>query len=84
MIVAFEIRVENRLHLVDGLEPGEASFDAEVLVEQGAVQSLDDAVRLRAPLRRNVWAPVTCVIGHIRACELCHLRRVGHDGEEFR
>ena len=49
VIVADEIVVENGLHLLDGLEPGAASFDAEVLVEQGAVQAFDDAVRLRSP-----------------------------------
>ena len=48
LIVAVEIGVENRLHLLDRLEPGAASFDPEVLVQQGAVQSLDDAVGLRA------------------------------------
>lgn len=30
--------VENGLHLLDGLEPGPAPLDAEVLVEQGAVE----------------------------------------------
>ena len=48
LIVAVEIGVENRLHLLDRLEPGAASFDSEMLVQQGAVQSLDDAVGLRA------------------------------------
>lgn len=47
MMVAVEIGVENRLHLLDGLEPGAPAFDPEVLVEQGTVQALDDAVRLR-------------------------------------
>lgn len=44
LIVACEEVVENGLHLLDGFEPGPASFDAEVLVEQGAVEALDDAV----------------------------------------
>ena len=46
-VVGDEVGVEHGLHLLDGLEPGAATFDAEVLVEQGAVQALDDAVGLR-------------------------------------
>jgi len=46
-IVVDEIGVENGLHLGDGFEPGAAALDAEVLVEQRAVQTLDDAVGLR-------------------------------------
>ena len=42
-----EVGVENSLHLGDGLEPGLAPLDAEVLVEQRPVEALDDAVRLR-------------------------------------
>jgi hypothetical protein len=42
-----EIGVERRLHLLDGLEPDLAALDAEVLVQQGPVQSLDDPVGLR-------------------------------------
>jgi hypothetical protein len=38
--------VENGLHLVDGFEPGAPSFDPEVLVEERAVQPLDDAIGL--------------------------------------
>src|SRR5262249_3630177 len=48
LIVAQKMGVENRLHLLDGFEPGAASLDPEVLVEQRAVQPLDDTVRLRA------------------------------------
>lgn len=48
LIVADEVIVENGLHLLDGLEPGAAAFDAEVLVKQRAMQAFDDAVRLRA------------------------------------
>jgi hypothetical protein len=44
VIVAIQVGIENGLHLFDGLEPGTAAFDAEVLVEQRAVQALDDAV----------------------------------------
>jgi hypothetical protein len=44
LIVAGEIVIENGLHLLDGLEPGAASFDAEVLVEERPMQPLDDAV----------------------------------------
>lgn len=47
LIVADQVVVENGLHLVDGFEPGAATLDPEVLVEQGAVQPLDDAVGLR-------------------------------------
>jgi hypothetical protein len=36
------------MHLLGGLELCAASFDAEVLVEEGAMEVLDDAVRLRA------------------------------------
>lgn len=45
LIVADQVAVENGL--LDGLEPSSAAFDAEVLVEQGAVEALDDAVGLR-------------------------------------
>jgi hypothetical protein len=48
LIVSFHVGVENRLHLVDGLEPGAPAFDAEVLVEQRSVQPFDNSVRLRA------------------------------------
>ena len=46
-IVADEIGVENGLHLINGLEPGGPAFDAEVFVEKGAMQALDDVVGLR-------------------------------------
>jgi len=46
VVVGDEVGVEGGLHLLDGLEPGAAALDAEVLVEQGAVQPLDDAVGL--------------------------------------
>lgn len=46
-IIAGEVVVENRLHLADGLEPGVRAFDPEVLVEQGAVEALGDAIGLR-------------------------------------
>ena len=42
-----KILVENRLHLLDGLEPGLAAFDTETLVEQSTMQTLDNAVGLR-------------------------------------
>lgn len=47
LIVTDEEVVENGLHFLDGFEPGAATLDAEVLVEQGAVEALDDAVGLR-------------------------------------
>jgi hypothetical protein len=42
----YEVGIEVLLHLFDGLLPGLAAGDAEVLVEQGAVQALDKAVGL--------------------------------------
>jgi hypothetical protein len=48
VIIPFEVGVENTLHLVDRVEPGTPALDAEVLVEQRAVQALDDAIGLRA------------------------------------
>jgi hypothetical protein len=47
VIVALEVGIKHHLHLRDGLEPGAPALDAEVLVEQGAMQALDDAVALR-------------------------------------
>ena len=47
-IIGDKISVENDLHLVDGFEPCLATFDTEVLVEEGAMEALDDAVGLRA------------------------------------
>ena len=47
LVVGLEVGVEGELHLLDGLEPGPAAFDAEVLVEQRAVEALNDAVGLR-------------------------------------
>ncbi len=44
VVVDDEVGIERHLHLLDGLEPGFAALDAEVLVEQRAVQALDDAV----------------------------------------
>lgn len=40
--------VENDLHLLGGFEPCAPPLDAEVFVEQRAVEALDDAVGLRA------------------------------------
>ena len=48
-IIEHQIGVERDLHFLDGLEPGLAAFNPEVLVEQRAVQALDDAVGLRTP-----------------------------------
>ena len=47
LVVRLQVCVERRLHLLDRLEPCAAAFDAEVLVELGTVQALDDAVGLR-------------------------------------
>ena len=38
-IVVDEVLVEDALHLLDGLEPGAAALDAEMFVEEGAVQA---------------------------------------------
>jgi len=46
-IVVDEVLVEDALHLLDGLEPGAAALDAEMFVEEGAVQAFNDAVGLR-------------------------------------
>ena len=45
-IVANQVGIEHGLHLLDRLEPGLAPLHAEVLVQQCAVQPLDDAVGL--------------------------------------
>jgi hypothetical protein len=47
LIIPVEIAVENRLHLLDGFEPGATALDTEVLVEKRAVQPLDNTVGLR-------------------------------------
>ena len=47
MIIDGHVVVEHALRLFDGFEPSAPALDAEVLVEQGAVQALDDAVGLR-------------------------------------
>ena len=43
-IVVDEVLVEGALHFLDGLEPGAAALDAEMLVKQGAVPAFDNAV----------------------------------------
>lgn len=48
LIVSDEEFVEHGLHLLDGLEPGPASLNAEVLVEQRAVEALDDGRTVEA------------------------------------
>lgn len=47
--VGDEIAIERDLHFLDGLEPSASALDAEVLVEQGAVEAPTDGVRLRPP-----------------------------------
>ena len=45
LVVGDEAGVEGGgLHLLDGLEPGALTLDAEVLVEQRAVEALDNVV----------------------------------------
>jgi hypothetical protein len=41
LVLLAVIIVENGLHLVDGLEPGAAYLDAELLVKQRAVEALN-------------------------------------------
>jgi hypothetical protein len=43
-IVLDEVLVEDGLHFVESLKAGAATFDAQMLVEQGAVPALDDAI----------------------------------------
>jgi hypothetical protein len=45
-IVCNHVFVEHGLHLVDGLKPCAAALDTEMLVQQRAMQALDDAVGL--------------------------------------
>ena len=45
-IVLDEVVIEDGLHLVEGLEPGAAALDAEMLVEKRAVPALDNAAGL--------------------------------------
>ena len=47
-VVGDEPIVEDGLHFLDRLEPCPSAFDAEVFVEHGAVEALDDAIGLRA------------------------------------
>lgn len=47
MVVVVQVGIEILLHLLDRLVPGFASFDSEVLVQQGSVQTLNKAVVLR-------------------------------------
>jgi len=48
MVVSAEELVEIVLHLDDVLVEGGAALDAEMLVEQGAVEAFEAAVALRA------------------------------------
>jgi hypothetical protein len=45
-VVELEVLVEVGLHLVEGLVPGGAALHAEVLIEEGPVEALDEAVGL--------------------------------------
>jgi hypothetical protein len=38
--------IENRLHFLDRFEPGLEAFHPEVVIEERAVEALDDAVGL--------------------------------------
>ena len=46
-IVLDEVLIEDGLHLLEGLKPGAAAFDAKMLVEKRAMPTLDNAVGLR-------------------------------------
>jgi hypothetical protein len=43
-IVLDEVLIEDGPHLIEGLEPGAAALDAEMLVQERAVPALDNAV----------------------------------------
>jgi len=67
------VEVENRPHLLDGLAPAAPALDANVLVEQRAVQPLDDAIRLR-PLSlstASMAAPWASKVGSTSASSSC-------------
>ena len=49
LIVTDKEVVENGLHLVDRLEPSAPTFDAEVLVEPGAMEALHDRMPFDLP-----------------------------------
>ena len=44
-VLAPEVFIQHRLHLLDGFKPGAPSLDPEILVEQGAVEAFTDAGR---------------------------------------
>jgi hypothetical protein len=46
VMVALYVCIENRLHLVDGVEPSATALDAEVFVEERATQPLDTDSRV--------------------------------------
>lgn len=48
VIVDFQIEIQALRHLVDGLEPGAAGFDAEMLLQERSVEALDGAVVLES------------------------------------
>lgn len=54
-----QVLVEHELHLIDGIELDATAFNADVLVQQRAVQALDNAVGLwafdRGPLVLNTF-----------------------------
>jgi len=51
MVVVMQVAVEVALHLLDRLVPRGAPGHRDLFIEQGAVQSFDEAVALRAPHR---------------------------------
>ena len=48
-VVALEVVIEHRLHLLDSFKPGAPSLDPEILVEQGAVEAFRDVGRATLP-----------------------------------
>lgn len=49
VVVVVQIGIEVSLHLLNRFIPGRATRNADVLVQQGAVQPCDEAVALRSP-----------------------------------
>ena len=48
-VLAPEVFIQDRMHLLDGFKPIAPSLDPEMLVKQGAVEAFKDAIGLRAP-----------------------------------
>jgi hypothetical protein len=81
-----EVIVQHALHFLNGLEPGSAALHPEVLVEQGAVEALDDAVGLR-PLHPCRAVPDLATLQTLRVALLkvryAGVRTVEYDGKRI-